>query len=132
MTKKNIYTRYTWKNGGFGTEPVMGGNIDKDKNLVNYLDKVSYTNYRTIGGKSFSINEYINKMDKEIDELEKIIEIYNKELKENCSDISKELYVLIKMQGYKPTKAVKEVAYTRKMVEKGIWENHYKKIKKYL
>lgn len=110
----------------------MGGNIQKDENLVNYLNRVYCTNYRTIGGKSFSLNEYIYKMDKEIDELEKIIEIYNKELKENCSDISKELYVLIKMQGYKPTKAVKEVAYTRKMVEKGIWENHYKKIKKYL
>ena len=110
----------------------MGGDIEKDKNLINYLDKVNYNNYRTIGGESFSINEYIDKMNKEIDELEKIIEIYNKELKDNCSDISKELYVLIKMQGYKPTKAVKEVAYTRKMVEKGIWENHYKKIKKYL
>ena len=110
----------------------MGGDIEKDKNLVNYLDKVYYDNYRTIGGKSFSLNEYIYKMDKEIDELEKIIEIYNKELKENCSDISKELYVLIKIQGYNPTKAVKKVADTRKMRENGIWENHYKKIKKYL
>ena len=130
--KKNIYTHYTWKNGGFGTEPVMGGDIEKDKNLINYLDKVNYNNYRTIGGESFSLNEYIYKMDKEIDELEKIIEIYNKELKENCSDISKELYVLIKIQGYNPTKAVKKVADTRKMRENGIWENHYKKIKKYL
>ena len=130
--KKNIYTHYTWKNGGFGTEPVMGGDIEKDKNLINYLDKVNYNNYRTIGGESFSINEYIYKMDKEIDELEKIIEIYNKELKENCSDISKELYVLIKIQGYNPTKAVKKVADTRRMEEKGIWQNHYKKIKKYL
>lgn len=85
----------------------MGGDIEKDKNIVNYLDKVNYNNYRTIGGESFSINEYIDKMNKEIDELEKIIEIYNKELKDNCSDISKELYILIKMQGYNPTKAVR-------------------------
>ena len=110
----------------------MGGDIEKDKNLVNYLDKVNYNNYRTIGGESFSINEYIDKMNKEIDELEKIIEIYNKELKDNCSDISKELYILIKIQGYNPTKAVKKVADTRRMEEKGIWQNHYKKIKKYL
>ena len=67
--KKNIYTHYTWKNGGFGTEPVMGGDIEKDKNLINYLDKVNYNNYRTIGGESFSINEYIDKMNKEANKL---------------------------------------------------------------
>ena len=130
--KKNIYTRYTWKNGGFGTEPVMGGDIEKDKNIVNYLDKVNYNNYRTIGGESFSINEYIDKMNKEIDELEKIIEIYNKELKDNCSDISKELYILIKMQGYNPTKAVNLIAKEKNILLRNVWKNHYKKIKKYL
>lgn len=130
--KKNIYTRYTWKNGGFGTEPVMGGDIEKDKNIVNYLDKVNYNNYRTIGGESFSINEYIDKMNKEIDELEKIIEIYNKELKDNCSDISKELYILIKMQGYNPTKAVREISIKYNIAERNIWTPYYKRIKKYL
>lgn len=130
--KKNIYTRYTWKNGGFGTEPVMGGDIEKDKNIVNYLDKVNYNNYRTIGGESFSINEYIDKMNKEIDELEKIIEIYNKELKDNCSDISKELYILIKIQGYNPTKAVNLIAKEKNILLRNVWKNHYKKIKKYL
>lgn len=130
--KKNIYTHYTWKNGGFGTEPVMGGDIEKDKNIVNYLDKVNYNNYRTIGGESFSINEYIDKMNKEIDELEKIIEIYNKELKDNCSDISKELYILIKMQGYNPTKAVREISIKYNIAERNIWTPYYKRIKKYL
>ena len=110
----------------------MGGDIEKDKNIVNYLDKVNYNNYRTIGGKSFSLNEYIYKMDKEIDELEKIIEIYNKELKENCSDISKELYILIKMQGYNPTKAVNLIAKEKNILLRNVWKNHYKKIKKYL
>lgn len=130
--KKNIYTHYTWKNGGFGTEPVMGGDIEKDKNLINYLDKVNYNNYRTIGGESFSINEYIDKMNKEIDELEKIIEIYNKELKDNCSDISKELYILIKIQEYNPTKAVNLIAKEKNILLRNVWKNHYKKIKKYL
>ena len=110
----------------------MGGDIEKDKNIVNYLDKVNYNNYRTIGGESFSINEYIDKMNKEIDELEKIIEIYNKELKDNCSDISKELYILIKMQGYNPTKAVNLIAKEKNILLRNVWKNHYKKIKKYL
>ena len=110
----------------------MGGNIQKDENLVNYLNRVYCTNYRTIGGKSFSLNEYIYKMDKEIDELEKIIEIYNKELKENCSDISKELYVLIKIQGYNPSKAVRIMANKHGIDEKNVWVYHYKKIKKYI
>lgn len=110
----------------------MGGDIEKDKNIVNYLDKVNYNNYRTIGGESFSINEYIDKMNKEIDELEKIIEIYNKELKDNCSDISKELYILIKIQGYNPTKAVRMLNKKYGFAEYSIWKNHYKKIKKYL
>ena len=110
----------------------MGGNIQKDENLVNYLNRVYCTNYRTIGGKSFSLNEYIYKMDKEIDELEKIIEIYNKELKENCSDISKELYILIKMQVYNPTTAVNLIAKEKNILLRNVWKNHYKKIKKYL
>ena len=110
----------------------MGGNIQKDENLVNYLNRVYCTNYRTIGGESFSINEYIDKMNKEIDELEKIIEIYNKELKDNCIDIYKELYILIKIQGYNPTKAVNLIAKEKNILLRNVWKNHYKKIKKYL
>ena len=66
-----------------------------------------------------------------LNELEKEITIRKNTLSE-FKGIKYDLYTLIMIDGYNPSKAVNKIANDYDIDVSNVWKNHYKKIKKYL
>ena len=66
-----------------------------------------------------------------LNELEKEITIRKSTLSK-FKGIKYDLYALIMIDGYNPSKAVNKIANDYDIDVSNVWKNHYKKIKKYL
>lgn len=130
--KEELHGMYLGGANQFG-EYIKGGksiNPTEDA-LSGYVDAVNYKTYIKLEGQEYSLNDYIKK-------LNKLIKEQNRYIKEISNVLSKiegreaELFYLIKVKGYKPTKAVTEISIKYDITENNIWRREYRKIKKYL
>lgn len=96
-----------------------------------YHDATNCETYINLDGIDYSINEYIEKL-KEILEKQKVYLEGQSEILDMLEGRDYELYYMIKVKGYKPTRAVTEMAIKYDITESNIWRREYRRIKKYL
>lgn len=130
--KEELHALYLGGSNQFKEQIKGGKSINPTEDAqVRYVDETNYETYIKIEGQPYSINEYIDKLKKLIEEQDRYIE----EISNVLSKIDGrecELFYLIKVQGYKPSKAVKKLAIKYDITESNIWRREYKRIKKYL
>lgn len=124
MTEKEVlYTKYFPMSSK--TEEVSGHTNKRTDSFADYMAELTKVNKIT----GMSLDDEIQEQRNKVDRLDYCIRLMDHNLK-TTSGIENELFTLIVVDGYKPTKAVEKIAEKYRKEPRTIWEYNYSKIKK--
>ena len=123
MTEKEVlYTKYFPMSSK--TEEVSGHTNKRTDSFADYMAELTKVNKIT----GMSLDDEIQEQRNKVDRLDYCIRLMEYNLN-NTTGIENEIFKMIVLDGYNPTKAVDKIAEKYKKEPRTIWEYHYKKIK---